>query len=132
MEIFPSAQFEAPLPNVESLPVSREDALLALVTGWIAHGGPVTANQLGNLLTLLSRPREDFVAAGASASCCAAIHGPASDETNGAKADCSRASTADARNSERIQSVTPAQFMNWQLRWQHVAPARSFSATGHA
>src|SRR5256884_1031695 len=23
---------------------------------------------------------------------------------------------------KEIQSVTPAQFMNWQLRWQHVAP----------
>src|SRR6266571_480545 len=51
-EMFPSAHFEGPLPNVESPAVSREDALLALVTGWIAHLGPVTANQLVSLLTL--------------------------------------------------------------------------------
>jgi len=52
MLIFPSAQFETPMPLVESREVSGDDALLACVTGWMSHSGPVTATQLGNMLTL--------------------------------------------------------------------------------
>src|SRR6266571_739480 len=52
MQIFPSATFEVALPPVVSPEVSREDALLTCVTGWIAHSGPVTANQLSNVLAM--------------------------------------------------------------------------------
>ena len=34
--------------------VSRDDALLALVTGWMSHIGPTSASQLGDLLGLSS------------------------------------------------------------------------------
>ena len=126
MEIFPSAQFEAPLPNVESPPVSREDALLALVTGWIAHGGPVTANQLGSLLTLavldLEKTLLRLEASGVVLR--GKFTGPGSDETEWCErrllARIHRLTLGQLR--KEIQSVTPAQFMNWQLRWHHVAP----------
>ena len=125
MEIFPSAQFEAPLPNVESPPVSREDALLALVTGWIAHGGPVTANQLGSLLTLavldLEKTLLRLEASGVVLR--GKFTGPGSDETEWCErrllARIHRLTLGQLR--KEIQSVTPAQFMNWQLRWHHVA-----------
>jgi len=45
--LFPSAVFEQRLADVESGDVSRDDALLTLVTGWMSHVGPVTASQLG-------------------------------------------------------------------------------------
>jgi ATP-dependent helicase Lhr and Lhr-like helicase len=45
--LFPSAQFEQTLAEVESGDVSRDDALLTLVTGWMSHVGPTTASQLG-------------------------------------------------------------------------------------
>ena len=45
--LFPSAVFEQRLADVESGDVSRDDALLTLVTGWMSHIGPVTASQLG-------------------------------------------------------------------------------------
>ncbi len=50
--LFPSAVFERRLTDVESRDVSREDALLTLVTGWMSHVGPVTASQLGSSLGL--------------------------------------------------------------------------------
>src|SRR3989475_8801669 len=126
MEIFPSAQFEAPLPHVESLPVSREDALLALVTGWIVHGGPVTANQLGSLLTItvldLEKALLRLEASGVVLR--GKFTGPASDETEWCEsrllARIHPLTLGQLR--KEIQSGTPAQFMNWQLRWQHVAP----------
>ena len=51
--LFPSASFERTLADVESGEVSRDDALLSLVTGWMSHIGPTSACQLGNLLGLV-------------------------------------------------------------------------------
>jgi ATP-dependent Lhr-like helicase len=50
--LFPMAQFEQTLADVESGTVSRDDALLTLVTGWMSHVGPTTASQLGDVLGL--------------------------------------------------------------------------------
>ena len=45
--LFPSAVFEQQLADVESGEISRDDALLTLVTGWMSHVGPTKASQLG-------------------------------------------------------------------------------------
>jgi ATP-dependent helicase Lhr and Lhr-like helicase len=45
--LFPSAEFEHTLADVETGQSSRDDALLTLATGWMSHLGPVTASQLG-------------------------------------------------------------------------------------
>jgi ATP-dependent Lhr-like helicase len=50
--LFPSAGFEQRLAEVESGEISRDDALLTLVTGWMSHVGPTTASQLGSSLGL--------------------------------------------------------------------------------
>jgi ATP-dependent Lhr-like helicase len=52
--LFPTAEFAQTLADVETAQVSREDALLTLVTGWMSHVGPVTASQLGETLGLPS------------------------------------------------------------------------------
>lgn len=57
LKVFPAAEFEAQPLKVEAPPVSREDAVLALITGWISHSGPVTANQLGRVLSLSASTR---------------------------------------------------------------------------
>ncbi len=50
--LFPEVQFVQALADVETGQVSRDDALLTLVTGWMSHVGPVTAAQLGAELGL--------------------------------------------------------------------------------
>ncbi len=50
--LFPAAEFEQTLADVETASVSRDDALLTLVTGWMSHIGPATASQLGEMLGL--------------------------------------------------------------------------------
>jgi ATP-dependent Lhr-like helicase len=50
--LFPSAEFERRLADVENGPVSRDEALLTLVTGWMSHIGPTTASALGEALGL--------------------------------------------------------------------------------
>jgi hypothetical protein len=52
--------FEQTLADVETTQISRDDALLTLVTGWMSHLGPATASQLGEIsgcLLLTSRRR---------------------------------------------------------------------------
>ncbi len=48
--LFPDAIFDPAPAELEGSAPSRDDALLALVTGWMSHLGPATAPQLGELL----------------------------------------------------------------------------------
>src|SRR6185369_6760712 len=50
--IYPDAQFEEILPPVEGEAPSPEDALKAMVTGWLTHLGPTNATALAALLYL--------------------------------------------------------------------------------
>src|SRR5437899_1861788 len=52
--LFPQANFDRALPEVGTALPSREDALLALITGWMMHIGPATAAQLGTLVGVSS------------------------------------------------------------------------------
>ena len=127
--LFPAVRFDAELPDVGpdagNVISSREDALAACVTGWMAHSGPVTAQVLSEVLGIavleidqaLSRLeaggsilRGQFTGTGKETEWCdrrllARIH----------------RLTLGALRKE-IQPVTAAQFMRWLLRWQHVAP----------
>jgi len=125
-QIFPSAHFDEQLPNIESQTASREDAVLNLTTGWMSHSGPVTANQLADAIavpvsdidkSLLRLESSGVILRGK-------FTNPHSDQTEWCErrllARIHRLTLGQLR--KEIQSVTPAQFMNWQLRWQHVAP----------
>ncbi|HEY6129887.1 MAG TPA: DEAD/DEAH box helicase [Candidatus Acidoferrum sp.] len=130
LQIFPSARFLSPLPKPlqkpETPPASREDALLALLRGWISHAGPVTGKQLANLLNLPESEIDKTILRLESGG--AILRGkftdPHSDETEWCErrllARIHRLTLGELR--KEIQSVTPAQFMNWLLRWQHAAP----------
>ena len=50
--IFPEAQFEVTPPELPSNTPSRDDAVLAMVTGWMMHCGPVTSSALSYWLGL--------------------------------------------------------------------------------
>ncbi len=44
--IFPEAKFEVAPPDLPSTTTSRDDAVLAMITGWMMHAGPITASAL--------------------------------------------------------------------------------------
>ena len=130
MQIFPSATFDVALPDVASSAVSREDALLALLTGWTAHSGPVTANQLSSVLKVPTSDIEKTLLRLESSGVMLRGKFAGSDETaSGSTEWCERRLLARIHRltlgqlRKEIQSVTPAQFMNWLLSWQHVAPS---------
>ncbi|MGC2112176.1 MAG: DEAD/DEAH box helicase [Candidatus Korobacteraceae bacterium] len=50
--IFPEAKFETAPPELAANTASRDDAVLAMVTGWMMHCGPITARALAYWLGL--------------------------------------------------------------------------------
>ena len=138
VQIFPNAEFDRPLPQFDTAIPSPDDALLAMITGWMMHLGPTTAEELGHLLGLPSSEidkallrleasgailRGNFTGSGLRAAA------PA-PHVNGAVTEwCDRRLLARihrltvATLRKQIEPVTSAQFMAWLLRWQHAAPA---------
>jgi ATP-dependent Lhr-like helicase len=142
--LFPEARFEQQLADVETTAPNREDALLTLVTGWMSHVGPTTASHLGESLgipaseisnTLLRMEasgtvlRGNFSGEAARASRPRPHDASAPPETEWCErrllARIHRLTVATLR--KQIEPVAAAQFMQWLLRWQHVAPGTQTS-----
>jgi len=122
--LFPHARFVCPVADVETALPSREDVLLALVTGWISHLGPITAEQFAHLVGLASSEIEQtLLRMEASGSILrGTFTGVAQLEWCERRllARIHRLTVATLR--KQIEPVTAAQFMRWLLRWQNIAP----------
>ncbi|HEV3510633.1 MAG TPA: DEAD/DEAH box helicase [Candidatus Sulfotelmatobacter sp.] len=149
--LFPSADFEHELAEVKTGAISRDEALLTLVTGWMSHIGPTTASALGETLGLPASEIEKALlrmeasgtvlrgkfmpSAGMPA---AAVElrstgqpGPAVPTQDPSAQEvewCERRLLARIHRltvgmlRKQIEPVTAAAFLRWLLRWQHVAP----------
>src|SRR5207245_1320847 len=119
--------------GLQSALPSRDDAVLAMVTGWIAHLGPVAAEELGSVLGL--PPCEIEKALLRMEANGSILRGRFTDQKlrAGALAPhevewCERRLLARihrltvATLRKQIEPISAAQFMRWLLRWQHVAP----------
>jgi ATP-dependent Lhr-like helicase len=133
--MFPEARFELAVADVEVKAATRDDALLTLVTGWMSHIGPTTATELGGTLgisaaeitgALLRMEASGTVLRGnfggtASRAEAPALHDPEIEWCERRLlARIHRLTVATLR--KQIEPVTAAQFMQWLLNWQHVAP----------
>ncbi len=136
-KLFPGAEFAETAPDLHGLDTSFDDALLACITGWMSHLGPVTADELGELLgfpeTEVEKALLRMEASGAilrgnftGAASRAGAPPPHGHEQHPHEwcdrrllARIHRLTVATLR--KQIEPVTPAQFMRWLLRWQHVA-----------
>jgi ATP-dependent helicase Lhr and Lhr-like helicase len=125
-QISPSAHFEIAPATIHGLALSRDESLLNVVTGWMSHVGPITANQLASALALPASDMEKSLLRLESSG--VVLRGKFTDPHTDQTEWCERRLLARIHRltlgqlRREIQSVTPAQFMNWQLRWQHVAP----------
>jgi ATP-dependent Lhr-like helicase len=127
---------------------SFDDAVLTAVRGWMAHLGPTTASELGKLLGLAASEIEKALLLMEASG--AILRGRFRPQPQGLKPQSSAqgSGTAEAVPSrvetetewcerrllarihrltvatlrKQIEPVTAAQFMNWLLRWQHIAP----------
>jgi ATP-dependent helicase Lhr and Lhr-like helicase len=134
--LFPNSTFQTAIADVESNTPARDEALLALATGWMTHIGPITSAHLGELLGLPAPEVEQALlrveASGAvlrgkfTDSCGAGA--PARETAPDVHEWCDRRLLARIHRltlgtlRKQIEPVTAAQFMRWLLRWQHVAP----------
>ena len=126
LQIFSAAHFEAALPELEAGSASRDVALLALVTGWMTHLGPVTPRMLADAVGLPAAEIENALlrleASGA------VLRGRFTDSSPGETEWCERRLLARIHRltlgklRRQIEPVNAAQFMRWLLHWQHVAP----------
>jgi ATP-dependent Lhr-like helicase len=122
--LFPGARFETQAAEIDEPVFARDDALLQLVRGWMAHSGPVEIPWLARTVGL---PAADIEPAmirleGEGRVLRGQFTGSAPIEW------CDRRLLARIHRltlgtlRKEIQPVTAAQFMCWLLRWQHVAP----------
>jgi ATP-dependent Lhr-like helicase len=132
--LFPEASFAQELAAVEAATPSRDDALLTLVTGWMSHVGPTTAAQLAETLGIAASDisgallrmeasgtvlRGNFSGAASRAGVSALLEHETEWCERRLLARIHRLTVATLR--KQIEPVTAAQFMQWLLRWQHVA-----------
>lgn len=133
--IYPDARLEASLPEIEATAPSRADAILALVTGWMSHIGPIAVTTLARTLDLPVDAVEGAMLRLESQGI--ALRG----NFTGAHATeiewCDRRLLARIHRitlgnlRREIEPATAAQFMRWLLRWQHTAPgSQSFGERG--
>ena len=124
--LFPSAQVEHSLPEVAGKTVSYDDVLLSMVQGWLQHSRPISASQLGASLGLpASEIEKGLLRMEASGSI---LRGKFTDPKVAETEWCDRRLLARihrltvATLRKQIEPVTPAQFVRWLFRWQHLAP----------
>lgn len=122
--LFSDAQLETPLTQVESSLPSRDDALLALVTGWMMHLGPTTTTRLGAHVGLpASEIEKAMLRLEAAGTVLRGKFTGTTDELEWSErrllARIHRLTIGALR--KQIEPVTAAQYMRWLLRWQHVA-----------
>jgi ATP-dependent Lhr-like helicase len=126
-EIFPSATFDVPLPELSAAVTSRDEALLAMVTGWMAHSGPVSATQLAGVLGISASDVDKALLRLETSGII--LRGKFTDPTSNETEWCERRLLARIHRltlgqlRKQVEAVTPAQFMNWLFRWQHIAPS---------
>jgi ATP-dependent Lhr-like helicase len=125
-QLFPDVNLTPDWDELEAQPVTREDAIGALVTGWIEHSGPLTARSLADVLGL---PQAEVEAALLKIEARGAVlRGKFTDSSSAETEWCERRLLARihrltlGRLRKEIEPVTAAEFLRWLFRWQHVAP----------
>jgi len=125
--LYPDANFDGAVADLKEPISSLDDATFAVVTGWMTHIGPITAEQLGGILGLASSEIEKALLRMEAGGMVlrGKFTGTATAEITEwcerrLLARIHRLTVASLR--KQIQPVHPAQFMRWLLRWQHIAP----------
>ena len=134
--IYPTAQFEDQLPEIGDEAPTADDALKAMVTGWLAHLGPTTAAATAGTLNLPIAEMEKTLLRIESTGLILRGHFTGKPAAEAASGDgalsglewCERRLLARIHRltlgslRKQIEPVTAATFMRWLFRWQHVFP----------
>src|SRR5262249_16207630 len=128
--LYPDSELESAIDSAERESLTADDARLAMVTGWMMHSGPVTAEQLA---TALHQPANEIDIALLRLEAKGSILRGQFARHDGVTEWCDRRLLARIHRltlgtlRKQIQPVTPAHLMRWLPRWQHVAPGTQLS-----
>jgi len=124
--IFPGITMDSSIAEIEQPAPTKEEALSALLTGWLQHSGPVHSRDLARLFSLpemeISNSLLRIEATGTI------LRGHFADLRSDDIEWCERRLLSRIHRitvgklRKEIEPVTAAQFMRWLARWQHVAP----------
>lgn len=121
--LYPVAQFKK-LAEIEKVLPPREEALLQFIRGWMLHSGPVTESELAQALLLTKEEVEQTLLRLEAQGSVLRGHFRTMQEREWCErrilARIHRLTLGKLR--KEIEPVSPAKFMNWLLRWQHLAP----------
>ncbi len=129
--IHPDAVVDSPSAPLDGIDISRSDAIYSAITGWMSHIGPVFAADLARTLALSESDVEQALLRLESTGAVLRgtfVGGRTTTGQRPATEFCERRLLARIHRltlgilRREIEPVMPAQFMRWQLRWQHVAP----------
>jgi len=124
--IFPEMEFASSIARIEQAETPREQALSALLNGWLQHSGPVQAMDLARIFSL---PESEISSSLLRVEGSGTILRGHFTSTQAAEIEwCDRRLLARIHRltigalRKEIEPVTAAQYMRWLARWQHVAP----------
>ena len=130
--IFPEAKFDVTPPDLPSTTTSRDDAVLAMITGWMMHAGPITSSALAYWLGVSAGDVEKALLRLETSG--TILRGNFTGQVVGDHVEwCERRLLARIHHltvatlRKQVEPVTAAQFMRWLLRWQHLAPQSQLS-----
>jgi len=126
--------------SVQSEAIDPAEALLSAVRGWMQHIGPTTATEIAELLEVsASEVEKALLRIEATGAILRGKFRPGRSTEGISRTEDASAITKETEWCERrvlarihrltvstlrkqIEPVTASQFMNWLLRWQHMAP----------
>ncbi|HEY9867626.1 MAG TPA: DEAD/DEAH box helicase, partial [Candidatus Obscuribacterales bacterium] len=129
---FPDAEFKSAPADVEAGDTTPEEAVLALVKGWMMHLGPATADDFVASFGLPRSAVEQALLRLESAGMI--LRGKFTDPHFPETEWCERRLLARIHRltvgtlRRLIEPVSAAQFMRWLTQWQHVAPGSQLAA----
>jgi ATP-dependent helicase Lhr and Lhr-like helicase len=128
--LYPDSELETQIESAERESFSGDDARLTMVTGWMMHSGPVTAGQLA---AALYQPMNEIEIALLRLEAKGSVLRGKFARHDGVTEWCDRRLLARIHRltlgvlRKQIEPATPAQFMRWLPRWQHVAAGTQLS-----
>jgi ATP-dependent helicase Lhr and Lhr-like helicase len=124
--IFPAMNFDSAIAEIAQPATSQEEALSALLRGWLQHSGPVRSGILSKLFGLPeSETSSALLRIEASGTI---LRGHFAEARSGEIEWCERRLLSRIHRltvgklRKEIEPVTAAQFIRWLARWQHAAP----------
>lgn len=123
LSLYPNAKLMTELKDIEKGTPSYDEAMLAMVRGWMLHSGPTTGTELSQLLCLNLPDVEQALLKLETTGLILRGHFKFSDQTEWCErrllARIHRLTIGKLR--KEIEPVTAAQFVNWLLVWQNLA-----------